>query len=383
MSAATRSNDLNAFLSVDDLRVGGIQRLVMDEAYALAEQGYCVQIINFGAEIEKDSILHVDGMTSDQLSKKTIFITNLSGDNFSKFSRLRMFIKQNEVRSVICHSPSASFWFRLAALSLFRQMKISLWIHQVLTLSDPVQATKRVILSTTASKLFFSAVQFKLEWEANPADRLIRKLRGAQCRAVDRLGVYLPRVMREVDRLECKENAIHIIYASRLTPWKGLDKFDQIIKRNPNFHPVVLSVNVPKSLSSASYFNDEYKDHLLICKSPSYLSNLNNSVHIYPTCYGNQVRNPQSIGLNVMEFALMGIPSLVSHEVTSTYPELLESTLVEVVDWHDKELVDRKVQSLACLTQSEREVAARMIQEVCSIENHVDTLKSNLLGHVD
>ena len=378
MTAMTKSIDLKAFLTVDDLRVGGIQRLVMDEAYALAEEGYCVQIINFGAEKENDSIIHVDGLTHDQLNEKSIFVTNLSGDKYSKLSRLRIFIKQNEVRSVICHSPSSSFWFRVAALSLFRQLKISLWIHQVLTLSDRVQATKRVILSLTANRLFFSAVQFKLEWEVNRADRLLRRLRGAQFRKVDRLGVYLPRILRETNGLDCETNEIHIIYASRLTPWKGLDKFDQIIKRNPRYHPVVLSVNVPTSLSSALYFKDEYNDHLLVCKSPSYVSNLTHPVHIYPTYYGDKVKNPQSIGLNVMEFALMGIPSLVSHEVTSTYPELLKSTLVEVVDWHNEKLVDLKVQSLANLTKSERALAARMIQGVCSIENHIQTLKSNL-----
>ena len=119
-------------------------------------------------------------------------------------------------------------------------------------------------------------------------------------------------------------------------------------------------------------------EHLLICKSPSYISHVKNAVHIYPTFYGTKVKNPQSIGLNVMEFAVLGIPSLVSPEVISTYPELLDSILVDCVEWNNVQSVDNKIQSLANLTKSERELEARKIQAVCSIQNHLVTLKCNL-----
>jgi glycosyltransferase involved in cell wall biosynthesis len=377
----TRINDvkaLNAYLAVDDLRVGGIQRLVLDEAYALSESGYSVKIINFGAARENDSIIHVDNMTESQLNGLSIFITSIATTRASRLKELRSFIKENDVESIICHSPSTSFWFRLAALSKLRRIKISLWIHQVLTLSDSVQAIKRVILSTTANRIFFSAVQFKLEWESNAADRVIRKLRGKQHRVVDRLGVHIPRVLRTTDSLACDSNATHAIYASRLTPWKGLDKFDQIIERNPSYHSVILTVNLPADRSPSIVSSKKITEHLVICKSPSYLSNLDKAIHIYPTYYGEKVLNPQSIGLNVMEFALLGIPSLVSPEVISTYPELLDSTLVEFVDWSDVELVDSKIQSLANLTKNERITESRNIQGVCSIQNHITTLKCNL-----
>ena len=79
-----------------------------------------------------------------------------------------------------------------------------------------------------------------------------------------------------------------------------------------------------------------------------------------------------------MEFAVLGIPSLVSPEVISTYPELLDSILVDCVEWNNVQSVDNKIQSLANLTKSERELEARKIQAVCSIQNHLVTLKCNL-----
>lgn len=372
------NSELRAFLAVDDLRVGGIQRLVMDEAYALADEGYKVHIVNFGGVRENDSIIYVDEMTVEKLLAKSISITNLPSGKYLKMCKLRIFMIENELNSVICHSPSASLWFRAAALSCFRHVQISLWIHQVLTLSDWKQALKRVILSTTADKIYFSAVQFKLEWEANLVDRVIRKIKSDQNRVVDRLGVHIPRVLGNAGGFDCEPVLTHLIYASRLTPWKGLEKFDQIIERNPDYHPVVLTVNVPGDLTSSILQAEKLEDHLLVCKSPNFVANLRKTVHVYPTDYGKKVRNPQSIGLNVMEFAVLGIPSLISPEVTSTYPEILNSILVESVDWQESELVDEKIISLANLTQSERKNAAVKMQAICSIQHHVATLKGNL-----
>ena len=378
MITTNSTTELKAFIVLDDLRVGGIQRLAMDEAYALAEEGYSVKIINFSAERENDSIIYVDGMTEEALRQKSICITSLPIRKLAKLIKLRKFIIENEVDSIICHSPSASLWFRIAAITCFRQVSISLWIHQVLTLSDLVQAFKRVILSTTADKIYFSALQFKLEWEANLADKISRKIRGNQHRLVDRLGVHVPRVLSNSGEIDCEAKNTHLVYASRLTPWKGLEKFDKIIERNPDYHPVILTVNVPKDLSPSIVKAISQKGHLLICKSPSSISSVKKAVHIYPTHYGKKVKNPQSVGLNVMEFAVLGIPSLISHEVTSTYPEILDSILVESVDWQDDKLVDKKILSLANLSENERRVAAHEIQAFCSIRHHLDTIKSNL-----
>ncbi len=378
MTGITSPTQQKVTLAVDDLRVGGIQRLVMDEAYALADQGFIVQILNLGAERDGDSIFSADGMTREKLQSRSIFIINIPPQKFSKLKQLRLFLNTKETNSVICHSPSASFWFRIAALTSFRTIKISLWIHQVLTLSDLGQAFKRVLLSTTANKVFFSAVQFKLEWESHPVDKVIRSLRRRQFRSVDSLGVHVPRLIGTDHGVICELDVTHLVYASRLTPWKGLDMFEKIIHRNPDYHPVIMTVNLPQELSPSMLKAKSLQNHLIICRSPNYLSNLRNAVHVYPTHYGSKVKNPQSIGLNVMEFALLGIPSLVSSEVISTYPEILDSILVESVDWLDDDLVDQRIRHLANLTATDRGIAAQRMRTICSIQKHIDTIKSNL-----
>lgn len=377
MSSKVSSSYSTIFLAVDDLRVGGIQRLVMDEAYALSAEGYAVQIITFGSKRENDSIIQVDGITTEILFEKSILVLNFPSEKIAKLKALRFLIINSKIESIICHSPSASFWFRFASITCFRRIKISLWIHQVLTLSDRVQALKRVILSATANKIYFSAVQFKLEWERNIVDKIISKVRAKQHRGVDRLGIYLPRVLQNTGGIICDPKIIHLIYASRLTPWKGLEEFNKIIERNSENHSVKLTVNLNDDLTPSRKKVIPQKDHVVLCKAPNTLKNLKKSVHLYPTHYGNKVKYPQSIGLNVMEFAVLGIPSLISHEIVTTYPEILDSILVRCVDWHDEKLVDYLISALANLTETERKVAAREIQKVCSIQNHLETLKSN------
>jgi hypothetical protein len=366
------------YLALDDMRVGGIQRLVMDEAYSLSDLGHEVHIINFGMEFDSDSIVNLDRMNDEILESRLISILSLPQSKIAKLMILRTLVRKGRIEKVICHSPSTAMWFRVASSISLRKIQVFLWIHQVLSLSDRSQATKRVILSMFATKIYFSAIQFKFEWELNSVDRFLRMFRRKQGRAVDRLGIYLPRVLSGVKSFECTSASTHLIYASRLTPWKGLDKFEQLVNRTPDTHPVILTVNLPDTISPIIETARDRKNHLFVCEPPNVIANFGKSVHIYPTDYGDKVKFPQSIGLNVMEFAILGIPSLISREEITTYPQILESPLVEMVDWMNIDEVKNLIAALANLGIEERQEAAKEVQDSCSIESHINTLKSNL-----
>jgi hypothetical protein len=109
-------------------------------------------------------------------------------------------------------------------------------------------------------------------------------------------------------------------------------------------------------------------------KPPSFLSEISTPIHLYPTNYGSKTRYPQSIGLNVIEFAALGIPSLVSKEVVTTYPELFDSGLVLSVDWNDLLEVERKIDILSSINTEVRHEKALWVREYCSIDTHLNTL---------
>ena len=365
------------FIAVDDLRVGGVQRLALDEAYALADHGRRVTIISLNDQRSGDSILKIDGTERDKLEDLGINVIHLSAmKNFSKINQIIKLIKKNEMDSVVCHSVTAVVMFRIAGWIALRRITINLWIHQLITLSAPVQRTKRLGYSILASRIFFSSHQFKLEWESQKLDKIIRTLfsKSDSERIVSRLGIYLPRVLNEGMKINCSEDKNHLIFASRLSAWKGLDTFLNISKSKTDSHSILMSVNLKNNSDLDQFGINSQTEHLIDCKPPSFVSNVSKPVHIYPTNYGPNSSYPQAIGLNVLEFACIGIPSLVSREGLTTYPELYDAGLVLAVDWNSQVDIQLSLDHLLSLSPQERQKRASMVRKFCSIEEHVSIL---------
>jgi len=364
------------YIAVDDLRVGGIQRLAMDEAYALAAIGVSTSIVCFMQSRQEDSILALDRVSLKSLSTRGIEIIYISNQNkIAKVFHLAKLIKSKKIKSVVCHSPSSAAMFRVACLLIKRSVRINLWIHQLISMSDHVQKSKRILYSYCATNLFFSSKQFRLEWELEILDKFLRRVffLKRDSRQVCRLGVYLPRVIDSMERFSCKYESKHLIFASRVASWKGVGTFLSISKLRPDFHSVIISVNLRDEL--LQQFNyDREANHLIEGRPPSFLSEISTPIHLYPTNYGSNTRYPQSIGLNVIEFAALGIPSLVSKEVVTTYPELFDSGLVSSVDWDDHLEVEKRIEILTSINTEVRQEKALWVREYCSIDTHLNVL---------
>jgi hypothetical protein len=365
------------YIVVDDLRVGGVQRLALDEAYALVDQKRRVTIISLNDQRVGDSILKIDGTDRGKLRNLGINVIYLPGKKyFSKIKEIVNVIKKNEINSVVCHSVTAIVMFRAASFIALRRLTLNLWIHQLITLSAPVQRTKRLLYSILASRIFFSSHQFKLEWESQMLDKIIRLLlfKSDSKRIVSRLGVYVPRVLNEGMKINCSASNSHLIFASRLSAWKGVNTFLSISKSTADSHSVLMSVNLESISKLHQFGKNSQTEHLIDCKPPSFVSNVSKPVHIYPTDYGPNSSNPQAIGLNVIEFACIGIPSLVSREGFTTYPELYDAGLVLAVDWNNQFDVQLSLDHLKSLTQKERQKKAALVRKFCSIDEHVSVL---------
>jgi hypothetical protein len=364
------------FIAVDDLRVGGIQRLAMDEAYALAAMGVSTSIVCFMQSRQEDSILALDRVSLKSLSTRGIEIIYVSNHNkIAKVFHLAKLIKSKKIKSVVCHSPSSAAMFRVASLLIKRSVRINLWIHQLISLSDHVQKSKRILYSYCATNLFFSSKQFRLEWELEILDKFLRRVffLKRDSRQVCRLGVYLPRVIDSMERFSCKYESKHLIFASRVASWKGVGTFLSISKLRPDFHSVLMSVNLRDELLQ-QFDYDREANHLIEGRPPSFLREISTPIHLYPTNYGSNTRYPQSIGLNVIEFAALGIPSLVSKEVVTTYPELFDSGLVSSVDWDDHLEVEKGIEILSSINTEVRQEKALWVREYCSIDIHLNVL---------
>jgi len=358
---------------VDNLDIGGIQRFALDECYALgaAKEDYCLLVIS---SAKPHSILMVD---QDYIDKRVLNIHYLDDKITTRIFKLTKFLMANKPRIIVSHSVSATLLVRVVSLLMLRKLKIYLWIHQAITLSSPLQAFKRIFYSNFSSKLFFGAKHFESEWLEYVNNRLFLKLLFHKKTNFSRLGVYLPRILSSKFTEVNTQKGSSIIFASRLTKWKGFDQFIEITNSEAflSFNHIVLTSANWTSFGVRK--TSDTQTHLLVLEnaSPASLRSLTNAVHLYPTEYGPKTKYPQGIGLNVLEFLALGIPSLISEESFETYPELMNSILISTCQWNSPKDIEDKISTLVNLDHNEKIKASIALRQIISIDKHIDLIR--------
>lgn len=363
------------FILVDSLNVGGIERLSLDESYWLKAANINSSVLVLGIHKQSTTIMDVDDV---YFTENKINIVYLGKNKLTQLrSLVKLFKKTSKKSIVVSHSAGGIGLIFLSKILTFKKIRAFLWIHQAITLSKRAQANKRIFYSLFAEKIFFGARHFQIEW-TRYISRSIWKVFYYKKSHFDRIGVFLPRVNWEkhekVHFCDNHPQVSHIIFASRMTSWKGFEKFQDICDSllNREIHSIVMRVNSGE-ISNKSNKVDEF-EHTAVNLSPSNIHTNNRLVHFYPTNYGNKVRYPQSIGLNVLEFLALGIPSLISQESFLTFPELKNSPLIQVVDWDSLSDVKVAFEKAKSLNVQERMKEAKHLFSAISIEKHMNTI---------
>ena len=124
---------------------------------------------------------------------------------------------------------------------------------------------------------------------------------------------------------------------------------------------------------------DKHDNHAFYSKSPASFKYPSKSLHIYPTNYGDSVKYPQSIGMNVLEFLALGVPSLISIEGFQSWPELEKSVLIETCNWFNPLEVDKKANKLLNVDEASARDESLKLRESISIERHVTNLVTQMI----
>lgn len=368
---------------VENMRIGGIQRLVLDECYRLIQLGYQASIISLSPRLMDDSILEVD---SEFPLVQKISITYLESNKLFQLKHFCKLIRSNPSGKLITsHSASAVPLLRFVSVIQRKKIKLTLYIHQLMTLSDAKQKMKRFVYSLFANEIAFSSNQFLLDWNVELDRSKFHWVFYKKKMQFDRMGVYLPRL--EWGKLNgkevCESRVPHLIFMSRISTWKGSKDFTEICDRNlnQNLHAIAfVSPSSRKELFDPIEFSSETA-HVLYARGLTNTLIDPYSIHIYPSNYGPKVRFPQSIGMNVLEMIACGIPSLISEEGFESWPELRDSLLVQVVNWDSTIEVDKAITSALNLSIEERRKATEKLLKTISIEQHVDRIVERSKGN--
>jgi glycosyltransferase involved in cell wall biosynthesis len=359
---------------VDDFKIGGIQRLALDQAYALNEIGLKATIIVLSSTPNHDvpSFLHAE---KDLIKNLKIEIVFFDGSKSQQFKKLTNHVKTSNPELLICHSLRATIFCRLIKSLLRSKCVIVTTLHQLLSMSAPIQRVKRVFYSQFTDVLFAYSVAVKKDWDYrrrhNPFIWLISSRKSM---SVCRNGVYLPRINfnKENSTIE-STNIKRLIFANRLTAWKGLPVALKIIEAK-EFSDAKLLLITP---DDPKKYLDEVKPDVLkriftvVGKSVSQIEFHSGDIHIYPATYGPSSKYIESISINVLEMACFGVISFVTKGGVDTWPELVKSGMIYDVDW--------SIAQSAISTIFEHGVSAKVpeidkVREVVDIKNNLNKI---------
>lgn len=151
------------FILTENLRVGGIQRLVLDECYALINRGMSVELISMSPRISGDDIIELDGLSIEDSRIKLTQITTSRGKQIINLRSL--FSKEKTDFVIVSHSASAALLLRIA-FPFRKRTRPLLYVHQLISMSGKIQAFKRITYFCLARKILVSSAQFSLDLEA-------------------------------------------------------------------------------------------------------------------------------------------------------------------------------------------------------------------------
>ena len=363
---------------VDNLRVGGIQRIALDEAYSLADREYKIEIIHLEKRRPDDDIVAADYDFFPQFSNK-IHLHECSGTNLEIFRKITAFLKQKSPKIVICHSAKAMpiTFFSRQLLRKPGKMLLLGYVHQLITLSRLTQRVKRVIYFHFCDDLRASSNQFVLEMQYLRKRNLFFRLIAPKAMMFDRMGIYLPRIdyFQNREHQEVQISKPSILFLSRVVGWKGFDKYLHVVSMlDPDSAKVVFAPSIYKGVESLGKFESKKNSLLVLDSQVARLKFLASSLHLYPTNYGEKVRNRQNIGMNVLECIALGIPTLITEEDFLSWPELRNSPLVEITNWDLKESV-LKANRLLALSSEIKILESKKLRSVVSIEKHIESIE--------
>lgn len=361
---------------VDNLQIGGIQRLALDECYFMKSKHIPFKLIVLDTPPNLDnSMLEVDG---DYFYENSFDIFYLGKNRIKHICFLvKLMMNLNMKLTVVAHTVSGSLKVRIAGFILIRRVRILLWIHQFIFLSDRSQANKRIWYSLSASKLLFGAKQFQIEWNNYISNTTLLKMIYRKATYFSRIGINLDRTLwiRHPKYKSLTSSFNYILFASRIINWKGVSSFIYIQEymKKHNFKSIILTSGA-SSLGLKPIVSSNSELELVLNNCPAYFREVGNLVHLYPTSYGHSITHNQSIGLNVLEFLALGIPSIISTDSFQTFPELKNSGLILTNDWVDLNDLKFAIEKSIAVPIKVRRQMAKEFYNVISIESHMKTI---------
>lgn len=304
------------------------------------------------------------------IDSKNFQIRRMSGKRVSDLIEIRKFLRlQNDKVLIISHSLRSTVLFALARVGLRKEIMINSTIHQLPSLSKFVQRTKRFFYAQFGDHIYAYSDAVRKDW-------LNRYLNFGKPISLLRNGIYIDRLNLLERKAEAKPQ--RLIYLGRNTSWKGIDIYFKLFNL-PIFSDYDGLMMIAKSSSEIEAAALKHGIGRIKIVEGANLSNFKareNDLHVYPSQYGDTAEYTESISLNCLEMALLGIPSLVTPSNEDTWPELTNAGVFIAADWKlIEEKQDAVMKKISNIKEIEKAEVVRLISISNNVNRHLDSLR--------
>ena len=355
----------------DDLSIGGIQRLALDQAYQLSDYEKSVRIfvLNKDDEYKKETFTNVE---KEIINSKNIKVHFFQGNKLRQFYRLFKFSRKFAIEIIISHSLRGSVMFFFIKLVTFQKYKIVTTMHQLLSMSEQKQLLKRFLYSQFTDVLFGFSRALVIDWNSRRQNNLfLRVITGRRKISLCRNGVYLERLQSLT--IENTSKLDRFVFIGRLTAWKGLTTFVELgsMKEFVDFKLLVVSPSDPSPFLKYVEKNVLQRMTFESGKTLSDIKFTSNDLHIYPANYGKDSVFREGVSINVLEMACIGVTSLITNNGNLTWPELTELGITREVSWDNPEEIVKLMRIIVGKTEMPDFAWARSIIDIKNNLNQV------------
>ena len=361
-------------IALDNLRMGGFQRLALDQAYGFSKKGFSVQILVL-SKIPSENVPSFIHLERQLIEDFKISIHELGDSRLSQLNYLRKISSLlTSAELLLSHSLRATMMLRIISKPGSKKLNVLTTIHQLPTLSKPKQRIQRFIYAQFSSHLLAYSQAVKQDWDFRfNSNFFIRKLIKCKEIKVVRNGIFLdrlPNVSSHLVENECPR----LVYLGRNTSWKGISTFLGIAS-HPDLSKfeILFMIPDPNDLRLEN-IPDSIRDKVSIVAGKSIMSYRARAgdVHLYPANYGPTANYVESVSLNCLELASLGIPTVLSQRGLITWPDLVETGIFVETDWQDIDEVTEKINKISKAFFTLEQL--QFIRSTISIENQLNAL---------
>lgn len=373
--SAERVQTRDVLIFVDNLNMGGYQRLALDQSYCLRSEGHRASLISM-SELPAAGMPSFIALEADLINDIGLKIEIARGGRVSQFRYIRNLLRfQSTETLVISHSLRATVILAIIKTTISCKYKIHTTIHQIPGLSHLAQRKRRFFYGQFSDFLYGYSNAVVIDWrKREETESILYKLGISKKIELLRNGVYIPRIPQFLVN-ELKSARPRLIYIGRSTHWKGLSeflKFGQVSRLN-KFDFLILMPQFDRTLISDFEEDLLARFHVLEGRTITDIERVPGDVHIYPTQYGQGVNIIEGISLNCIEMACMGIPSVISENGLSTWPEKVLEEIFTETDWLNHNLTVSNILAASERSINIKESTVIAIRDLFSISTQISS----------